>query len=162
MLLHLLNRSFHPFQQTEEFAQEKLMMRGGSPVNASTSWACLCATLLWTNEANRSGSRSPPHSACKIARASDPHDIGGHTGEFDPCLLQHFEHPIDQLRAILYQMHAQPRQVPQVLLGSIGHKARGEQPMLEQISQPVCVLHIGLVTRHEALICAALTSTKSK
>lgn len=75
-------------------------------------------------------------------------DVRRHHRQLDRGVLQQLLQPARVTRAVPHHLQAVAGQVAQLTDLRRRHKRRTQQPMLEQLGDPLRVLHIGLATRH--------------
>ena len=75
-------------------------------------------------------------------------DVGGHGGQLDVGALQGLLQPVDLGRPLPDQARPVAGQLPQLPLRPVRHEAAGEQPVPQQVGQPLAVPDVGLAPRH--------------
>jgi len=80
--------------------------------------------------------------------AETPGDVCHHALELDVGALQGFLQFVCRLASLARQRTAVARQLPQVALLPRGNEAGPQQPVPQQIGDPMGVCHIGLAPRH--------------
>lgn len=78
----------------------------------------------------------------------EPAHIGDHCGELDVGVLQHRLQPIGQPCPLVDEVDTIAREVAQVTLSGRRDEARAQQPVAQQVGQPLGIFHIRLATRH--------------
>ena len=78
----------------------------------------------------------------------NPEDVAGDAGQLDVGRLQELQEPVALGRLALHQLAAIAQQLAQLALRRRRNEALGNQPMADQIGDPLGILHIGLATRH--------------
>ena len=78
----------------------------------------------------------------------NPEDVAGDAGQLDVGRLQELQEPVALGRLAFHQFAAIAQQLAQLALRRRRDEALGDQPMADQIGDPLGVLHIGLATRH--------------
>ena len=72
----------------------------------------------------------------------------GHRGQLDRGVLQHHLQPDRLPGPVAHQLHPVPGQHPQPPDRRWRHERRRQQPVLEQLGDPLRVPHVGLAARH--------------
>ncbi len=80
--------------------------------------------------------------------ARDAHDVRGHVAQLDVGPFQRLLQPIDLGRSLLDQAGAVAGQFAQFPLRPVGDEAAAQQPVAQQVGQPLGVLDVGLAPRH--------------
>jgi hypothetical protein len=75
-------------------------------------------------------------------------DSCGHRGQLDLGAFQHLLQPIDLLGALLDQGRAIAREFAQLALGTVWDEAGPQEPMAQEVSDPLGVLDSGLASGH--------------
>jgi hypothetical protein len=78
----------------------------------------------------------------------DAHHVRGHPGHLEVGVLQHRLQAPDGRRARVDELGPGAGQVAQLLLGARWHEAGPQQPVLEQVGQPLAVSDVRLAPRH--------------
>ena len=78
----------------------------------------------------------------------NPEDVAGDACQLDVGRLQELQEPVALGRLALHQLAAIAQQLAQFALRSRRNEALGNQPMADQIGDPLGTLHIGPATRH--------------
>ena len=97
---------------------------------------------------HRFGARLPLHQGGEHRLRRDSLQVGRHCRQLDVRALQHLLDPVHHPGALRHQVRPLPRQVAQVPLFPAGHEAGFQQPVPQQIGQPLGVLDVGLAARH--------------
>ncbi len=74
--------------------------------------------------------------------------VGGNRSQLDIGRLQHLLNAIGHRASLLQQLGLLARQIAQIALLTIRHKTRLQKPALQQLRDPLRVLHVGLASRH--------------
>ena len=76
--------------------------------------------------------------------AADARQVADQRGDLDVGGLEHLLHAVDHPAAVAQELRALAGQVPQLPLGLGRHERRAEQPVLQQLRDPLAVGHVGL------------------
>jgi hypothetical protein len=82
------------------------------------------------------------------AHSRDAEDITGHAGQLDVGSLQDLQQPVAFGAAALHQLAPVARQITQFPDGLRGHEAGLQQPVQQQVGDPLRILHVGLAPGH--------------
>jgi hypothetical protein len=74
------------------------------------------------------------------------HDVAEHGAEFEVGVLHDLVDALHVRRALADELLPRARQVTQVLDGRLGHEARADEAVGEQVGDPHRVVHVGLAT----------------
>jgi hypothetical protein len=118
------------------------------PASARWSAGSFARRRPRASSAGTLGSPSPATSASIIARPEDAEHVRGDAGELDPSVLEHLVEPVRLPLPLLDQRLAVAGQVAELADRLGRHEAGSQQPVLEQLAQPVRIGHIGLAPRH--------------
>ena len=77
-----------------------------------------------------------------------PHHITGYRAQLDVGCLQHLLDAVVDRVSLLHQLSLLTRQIAQLALLAVGNKTRPQKPTLQQLRDPLRVLHVGLSPRH--------------
>src|SRR5207244_5361045 len=75
--------------------------------------------------------------------AGNAHHVAGDVAQLDVRPLQQLLHALNEVRALLDQGASVADQFPPLTTLTVGNEAGFEQPMLEQLSQPLSILDVG-------------------
>ena len=78
----------------------------------------------------------------------DAQNIRSHQSEFDVGVLQLLMDPVGHSRHLVRQLLAHPRQIPKLPLRQCGNEAPSQKPTLQQLGQPLAILHVRLAPGH--------------
>src|SRR5579875_2926558 len=93
------------------------------------------------------GIRRAGHQGLQHGAPGDPHGVADHRSQLDIRPLQHLLDAVDLPGALSDQAAPIADQLLEFPLAPIGDEAPFEQPMLQQIGDPLRVTHVGLATR---------------
>ena len=80
--------------------------------------------------------------------AGDAEDVAGHAGQLDAGALQQLQHPVALRRPRLDQRPPGAHQLAQVADRRRRHEALADQPVADQLRNPLRIFHVGLAARH--------------
>ena len=119
------------------------------PTSARSSAAALLAQpCLAPAPPARPRPSSPATSAPSIARPDTPRMSVATDGQLDVGPFQRLLQPVDLGRALVHQTGAVAGQLAQLALGAVRHEAGPQQPVPQQVGDPLAVLHVGLAPGH--------------
>jgi hypothetical protein len=97
---------------------------------------------------HRLGRSAALNQSLQHGAPGNPEDVTGDAGQLDVGCLQELQEPVALRRLAFHQLAAIAQQLTQLTLWRRRDEALGDQPMADQIGDPLSVLHIGLATRH--------------
>ena len=136
---------------------------------ASSRRSCVASRKRWCSSIRPSSARTDPPAYGAIAlwqgppsprprpaldqslqhgAPGNPEDVAGDAGQLDVGRLQELQEPVALGRLALHELAAIAQQLAQLALRRRRNEALGDQPMADQIGDPLGILHIGLATRH--------------
>ena len=135
-----------PFVQI--LGQQKAMMISDPSFQGPLQFRNLTAQPPRASSANRSGSSWPRDDRLQHLPPGHPQRVRSHRTQLEIGLLQQLLDAIGHPVLALSQLRPVPRQVAQILDGRRRHEAPLQQPVLQQVGDPLAVLGVGLAPRH--------------
>jgi hypothetical protein len=92
--------------------------------------------------------RRPGEQGAQDLPPRDAQHVAGHAAQLEVAPFERLVQPIHFRAPRPDQGHPVPGELPQLPRGALGHEARPEQPMTQQVRQPFAVPHVRLAAGH--------------
>ena len=118
------------------------------PASARSSWGIFSRKRPCANCASAAPSVSPGDQRGQDLPSGFTQDIGGHRGQLDVGTFQGLLQPIGRRGPLPDQARPVTGQFPHLPLRPVGNEAAAEQPVPQQLGQPLAVADVRLAPGH--------------
>jgi hypothetical protein len=145
---HLLNHRIEVIDVRQLLGDQELVMGAKASRQCPLQLGDLLPQLAVRQLRQRRRIGRPRHQALEHRASRDPQNVGGHGRQLDVGSFQHLLQPIDFRRPLAHQRRPIAGHFPQLPLLLGGHEAGPQQPVAQQVGDPLGILDVALAAGH--------------